>query len=145
MGFQHERPRLLGVEEMTHDEWYKRCHRRWPEIRTTIKPKEEKMEEKDIKLNVHTVVNYGDGTNRVYVPISEAIRAGEEAKRIMEEDKIKEGDWVLYDHHVVQISSITSNNFVRVNGGYLYPLQKLTKITNPAHIKALTEIFEAMK
>jgi hypothetical protein len=144
MGFQHERPRLLGVEEMTHDEWYKRCHRRWPEIRTTIKPKEEKMEEKDIKLNVHTVVNYGDGTNRVYVPISEAIRAGEEAKRIIEEDKIKVGDWfkVVSDF---RFAAKVSDHYVYDSYGSSCLKSTCTKIKDPAHIKALTEIFEAMK
>jgi hypothetical protein len=118
------------------------CHFFIDELK--IKPKEEKMEEKDIKLDVHTVVNYGDGTNSVYVPISEAIRAGEEAKRIMEEDKIKEGDFVWYDTGIKRIKSVEMTRYWLTNASWV-TLSSVTKITNPAHIKALKEIFEAMK
>jgi hypothetical protein len=194
---------------MTHDEWYKKCQRRWREIRTIIKPKEPNM--------IQDEIGYGEGWEKATEPgpdveilmfknndeviwkweprkkyditaplhpecsyrkpikpkeekmtfeawfrshendewkstrqqlaqkaYDAGIKAGEEAKRIMEADKIKAGDFVQYDIGIKQIKTVERTRYWLTNGTWV-TLSSVTKIANPAHIKAMTEIFEAMK
>jgi hypothetical protein len=95
------------------------------------KQKEAKMNERMIAVNAWCAGT--DCKSRLEVTLSEAERLGEEARKMREENKIKAGDFFMFNNMVL-----------RALGTGIYS-DKATKITNPAHIKALTEIYEAMK
>jgi hypothetical protein len=111
------------------------------------KQKEAKMNDKYIKVQNAKNIYYAEKTLHLEVPISEAERLGEEAKRMREENKIKAGDFVMRNDNIYKVVRIdvASENLLIVTGGYFQCVTDCTKITNPAHIKALTEIYEAMK
>jgi hypothetical protein len=137
----------MGEPIMTPS-WIDVCHFFIDELK--IKPKEEKMQEKRILVRDEEIKwRYAaPNTSSLSITIKEALRLYEEAKRIMEEDKIKVGDFVLYCKaiHKVECAGLSSGiQKLSLIGEGVVPLSSVTKITNPAHIKALTEIFGAMK
>ena len=102
-------------------------------------PKENIMNEKLITVNLAD--SYIKNTK---VTLAEAERLGAEAKRIREENEIKEGDWFLA---VGSIRFCTANisEMLYDKGACGWHKSLCKKITNPDHIKTLNEIYEANK
>jgi hypothetical protein len=112
------------------------------EIIEHIPPKEQSMSEKMIRVNAS---KFCTGSFEAYLTIDEAIRAGDEAKRIMEEsNKIRIGDYIIYRGAIRIVSNIIGDEYTYADPTGV-SIHKKTKITNPAHIQALTEIYEANK
>lgn len=102
--------------------------------RQPIKPKEKEVNEQYIKVLKAKNIYYQDKTLQLEVPLSEAIRLGEEAQRIKAENEIKAGDW-YWAFNAIQKANIDIG----------CPTCDTKKIKNPTHIQALNEIYEGMK
>lgn len=105
---------------------------------------EDKMNETFIAVKVTNPMVYG-----LHVTLAEAERLGEEAKRIKAENEINAGDWFM-DKCDKAIRMCIKNSMGRLwycCGGIEDWMHESNciKITNPAHIQALKEIYEGMK
>ena len=108
--------------------------------RQPIKPKEKSMSE---KIKVTATSPMGEGF-QVYLTLAEAEKAGEVAKKMREDMEIKTGDFVMYRKEGRRVLSVDRDCLHVANGNPIC-FSDCTKITNPAHIQALTEIYEGMK
>lgn len=84
------------------------------------------------------------------VTLAEAERLGQEAKRIKAENEIKAGDFVFKSGDISRVTKVDKDmvwfggTWLGQNGVMGQNIQE-NKITNPAHIQALKEIYEGMK
>ena len=114
--------------------------------RQPIKPKDKSMIEKMIQVNNphHCLVDAGQNAKlligAVKVTLAEAERLGEVAKKMREDMEIKAGDFFMFKGF-----QINKCEFPDTDYWTKYDLRNCTKITNPAHIQSLTEIYEGMK
>ncbi len=98
------------------------------------KTKAEKMEPKENTMdNTITVKN-------ATLTLDEAIALGKEAQRIKAENEIKAGDYFLFNGFQINKSKSPDIDYWTK-----YELSNCKKITNPAYIQALKEIYEGMK
>ena len=99
------------------------------------------MSEQKIRVNAETAMC---DSFVAYVTLAEAERLGEVAKKMREDMEIKVGDFVMYRKEGRRVLSV-DRDCLHVAHGNPICFSDCTKITNPAHIQSLTEIYEGMK
>ena len=104
-------------------------------------PKRNTMSEKN-SVGVPGVTITIEGIRLTFDQIEKAYA---EAKRIKAENEIKAGDFVKWDAIIARVESVVSANRLDLSGNRVTHRDGSAKITNPAHIQALREIYEGMK
>jgi hypothetical protein len=114
--------------------------------RKPIKPKENDMNEKMIDIMSPIIprpISYGSDCKSQYcIPLSEAIRLGEEAQRIKADNEIKAGD-LFYTFGSIRKCFAWKNGEILDVDGQIHDKTKCKKIIDLT--RPLNEIYEGMK
>jgi hypothetical protein len=109
-------------------------------------PKEKDMKEQMIKGTASVYASGTIGYYDIHVTLGEAERLGAEAQLIKAENEIKAGDWVKNkENKLIGMVEKVGRSIVYCLENVHWGTETCTKITNPAHIQALNEIYEGMK
>ena len=109
-------------------------------------PKEKDMKEQMIKGSASVYASGTIGHYDIYVTAAEAERLGAEAQRIKADNEVKAGGFVFWQDRILKVEKVKGKElFLCGEIESVLNVSKVLKITNPAHIQALNEIYEGMK